>query len=94
MLFLIFAAKLIQYYNDNISDELKLKATESCSQFRLMISGSAALPTPLRNTWKEISGGQILLERYGMSEIGMGLSHEYDVEKRFEVNKIFCLLSL
>ncbi|PKK72570.1 acetyl-CoA synthetase-like protein [Rhizophagus irregularis] len=77
-------SKLIQYYNDNMSDELKPKATESCSQFRLMISGSAALPTPLRNTLKEISGGQILLERYGMSEVGMALSHEYDKERRFE----------
>jgi len=52
-----------------------------------MISGSAALPSPLRNTWKEISGGQLLLERYGMSEIGMALSHEYEEEKRFEVKK-------
>ncbi|CAG8826778.1 8272_t:CDS:2, partial [Racocetra persica] len=31
-----------------------------------------------------ISGGVTLLERYGMSEIGMGLSHEYEAEKRFE----------
>ncbi|CAG8621070.1 8102_t:CDS:2, partial [Racocetra fulgida] len=58
--------------------------TQSCSQFRLMISGSSALPIPIRNSWKEISGGVVLLERYGMSEIGMGLSHEYEVEKRFE----------
>ena len=85
--FFIFVAKLIQHYDNKIPDELKPKATESCSQFRLMISGSAALPTPLRNTWKEISGGQILLERYGMSEIGMALSHEYEEEKRFEVKK-------
>ena len=81
-------AKLIQYYEISIPDELKPKATKSCSQFRLMISGSAALPTSIKNTWKEISGGQILLERYGMSEIGMALSHEYDEEeKRFEVKK-------
>ncbi|CAG8603103.1 7035_t:CDS:10 [Acaulospora morrowiae] len=43
-----------------------------------------SLPVITRNEWKEISGGQILLERYGMSEIGMGLSHEYEVEKRYE----------
>ncbi|RIA98255.1 hypothetical protein C1645_870809 [Glomus cerebriforme] len=77
-------SRLIHYYYNHIPDESKPKATESCSQFRLMVSGSAALPTPIRNTWKEISGGQILLERYGMSEIGMALSHEYDEEKRFE----------
>ncbi|CAG8702742.1 7242_t:CDS:2, partial [Dentiscutata heterogama] len=39
--------------------------------FRLMVSGSSALPTPIRNSWKEISNGVVLLERYGMTEIGM-----------------------
>ena len=56
-----------------------------------MISGSAALPTPIKNIWKKISGGQILLERYGMSELGMALSHEYDEEKRFEVKRGFLI---
>ncbi|CAG8574982.1 2226_t:CDS:10, partial [Acaulospora colombiana] len=51
---------------------------------KLMVSGSSALPVTIRDEWKEISGGQVLLERYGMSEIGMGLSHEYEVEKRYE----------
>ncbi|CAJ0629207.1 13779_t:CDS:10 [Entrophospora sp. SA101] len=63
---------------------LQPEATKSCSQFRLMVSGSSSLPIPIRNRWKEISGGQILLERYGMSEIGMALSHEYDPNKRYK----------
>ncbi|CAG8591582.1 21323_t:CDS:10, partial [Cetraspora pellucida] len=66
-------SKLIQYYKDNIPKETQPLATQSCSQFRLMVSGSSALPIPIRNSWKEISGGVVLLERYGMSEIGMGL---------------------
>jgi len=41
---------------------------------RLMVSGSAALPVPTLERWKEISG-HVLLERYGMTEIGMGLSN-------------------
>ncbi len=41
---------------------------------RLMVSGSAALPVPILERWKEISG-HVLLERYGMTEIGMGLSN-------------------
>lgn len=45
-----------------------------------MVSGSAALPLSILNQWKEITG-QILLERYGMTEIGMGLSNPYR-EKR------------
>ena len=41
---------------------------------RLNISGSAALPTPTKTAWTELSGGNILLERYGMTEVGMALS--------------------
>ncbi|RHZ68371.1 hypothetical protein Glove_295g34 [Diversispora epigaea] len=76
-------SKLIQHYKNNILPEKQSLATESCSQFRLMVSGSAPLPNSIRNQWKEISG-QVLLERYGMTEIGMGLSHEYEIEKRYE----------
>lgn len=47
----------------------------SClSDFRLMVSGSAALPLPTLQRWEEISG-HTLLERYGMTEIGMALSN-------------------
>jgi len=41
---------------------------------RLMVSGSAALPVPTLERWEEITGHR-LLERYGMTEIGMGLSN-------------------
>ena len=41
---------------------------------RLMVSGSAALPLPVLERWKGITG-HTLLERYGMTEIGMALSN-------------------
>ena len=41
---------------------------------RLNISGSAALPVPIKSAWSEISSGNVLLERYGMTEAGMVLS--------------------
>jgi malonyl-CoA/methylmalonyl-CoA synthetase len=41
---------------------------------RLNISGSAALPTPTKQAWSELSNGNVLLERYGMTEVGMALS--------------------
>jgi len=41
---------------------------------RLMVSGSAALPVRVLERWREISG-HVLLERYGMTEIGMALSN-------------------
>lgn len=43
---------------------------------RLMVSGSAALPVTVLKKWQEISG-HVLLERYGMTEIGMALSNSY-----------------
>lgn len=44
------------------------------SSSRLMVSGSAALPLPTLQRWEEITG-HTLLERYGMTEIGMALSN-------------------
>ena len=44
-----------------------------CSRLRLMVSGSAALAVPVLERWREVTG-QVLLERYGMTEIGMALS--------------------
>lgn len=46
----------------------------SPEHMRVAISGSAALPTPVKRAWKEISRGNVLLERYGMTEVGMALS--------------------
>tara|TARA_R110002003_G_scaffold242_5_gene17265 strand:+ start:1771 stop:3579 length:1809 start_codon:yes stop_codon:yes gene_type:complete len=44
------------------------------SNMRLNISGSAALPTPVKSAWTDLSAGNVLLERYGMTEVGMALS--------------------
>jgi len=48
---------------------------------RLMISGSAALPASDHEHWTDLTG-QKLLERYGMTEIGMGISNPLDGERR------------
>ncbi|KAI8074850.1 hypothetical protein BC940DRAFT_230048 [Gongronella butleri] len=70
-------AKLIAAYKaaDNAT---KQQFSAACKQFRFMVSGSASLPTPLRDEWHRISG-HVLLERYGMTaELGMALSQTYD----------------
>jgi malonyl-CoA/methylmalonyl-CoA synthetase len=59
------------------------KAT-SPSVLRLNISGSAALPTPTKNAWTELTGGNVLLERYGMTEVGMALSCGLDFGDRVD----------
>ena len=48
---------------------------------RLMMSGSAALPVQTLERWREITG-HTLLERYGMTEIGMALSNPLTGERR------------
>jgi malonyl-CoA/methylmalonyl-CoA synthetase len=50
-------------------------------RLRLMMSGSAALPVHVLERWREISG-HTLLERYGMTEIGMALANPLDGERR------------
>ncbi|NQT55225.1 MAG: AMP-binding protein [Desulfobacteraceae bacterium] len=53
---------------------------EACRKFRLMVSGSAALPVAVLEKWREITGHTIL-ERYGMTEIGMALSNPVHGER-------------
>ncbi|KXZ45017.1 hypothetical protein GPECTOR_59g624 [Gonium pectorale] len=48
---------------------------------RLTVSGSSACPVPIMERWRELSG-KYLLERYGMTEIGMALSNPYQGERR------------
>lgn len=48
-----------------------------------MVSGSAALPTPVKSKFAAITG-QVLLERFGMTEIGMAISCGLETEKRVD----------
>ncbi len=65
--------KLIDAWQKSSPDDRK-KMFEGCSKMRVMISGSAALPVSTLEKWQEVSG-HVLLERFGMTEIGMGLSN-------------------
>lgn len=57
------------------------KWSQAARAMRLHVSGSAALPVPVLESWEKMTG-QRLLERYGMTEIGMGLSNPYSGERR------------
>jgi malonyl-CoA/methylmalonyl-CoA synthetase len=59
---------------DRASPERRADLSRACARLRLMVSGSAALPVSTLQRWQEISG-HTLLERYGMTEIGMALSN-------------------
>lgn len=61
---------------ETISEEKRTALRAAFRNMRLMVSGSAALPVTVLEKWEEISG-HVLLERYGMTEIGMTLSNSY-----------------
>jgi malonyl-CoA/methylmalonyl-CoA synthetase len=66
-------------------ERLEAAGRDACcrgfARMRLMVSGSAALPVSIHRRWQALTG-QVLLERYGMTEIGMALSNPLDGERR------------
>ena len=66
-------ARLVQAWNA-ATPERRQALTAACAGLRLLVSGSAALPVQTLEEWEAISG-HVLLERYGMTEIGMALSN-------------------
>ena len=72
--------KLIRAW-EQAPGETRKKWSAACRKMRLMISGSAALPVSVLEQWRAISG-HTLLERYGMTEIGMALSNPLHGERR------------
>lgn len=77
-------SRLVDYFDSHIrGTEHEDAARAGANALRLIVSGSAALPTPIKSKFAEITG-QTLLERYGMTEIGMGLSCGLEVEKRID----------
>ncbi len=72
--------KLITYWNDLPQAEQE-QITTHIKSFRLMVSGSAALPVSVLEQWRIISG-HTLLERYGMTEMGMAISNSYRGERK------------
>jgi malonyl-CoA/methylmalonyl-CoA synthetase len=59
---------------DAASDANRAKWTKNARGLRLATSGSAALPVTLAERWRELTG-LIPLERFGMTEIGVGITN-------------------
>lgn len=62
---------------DEADTATRRRWSDGARGLRLMVSGSAALPVDMLERWEAITG-QRLLERYGMSEVGMALSNTLD----------------
>jgi malonyl-CoA/methylmalonyl-CoA synthetase len=72
--------RLIQSW-DAATPPVRRQRSDGVRGLRLMMSGSAALPISTLERWREISG-HTLLERYGMTEIGMALANPLTGERR------------
>ena len=72
--------KLIAYIETLAMNEQN-SLRESMKKFRLMVCGSAALPVSVMDKWLQISGHK-LLERYGMTELGMAISNPYHGDRK------------
>jgi malonyl-CoA/methylmalonyl-CoA synthetase len=72
--------RLIQAWEAE-TPEVRRRWSQGSARLRLMVSGSAALPIQTLERWREITG-HVLLERYGMTEIGMALSNPLEGERR------------
>lgn len=81
--------KMIGYFNQNFRNQpVKAKrAKGSAAKLRLAISGSAALPAPIRDAWAEIANGYMLLERYGTTETNITHSQRLSANGRAQVRK-------
>jgi malonyl-CoA/methylmalonyl-CoA synthetase len=66
---------------DAASEAERARRGEACRALRLMVSGSAALPIRMLARWQALSG-HVLLERYGMTELGMALGNPLHGERR------------
>ncbi|EPS61207.1 hypothetical protein M569_13591 [Genlisea aurea] len=72
--------RLIQGY-DAMDSELQAVSSAAARKLRLMMCGSSALPLPIMERWKIITGHE-LLERYGMTEFVMAISNPLNGKRK------------
>lgn len=65
---------------DAADEETRARWTANAKQLRLATSGSSALPVTLAQRWCVLTG-TIPLERFGMTEIGVGITNRLEGER-------------
>ncbi|HEY8072477.1 MAG TPA: AMP-binding protein, partial [Labilithrix sp.] len=65
---------------DAATDDERARWSSHAKTLRLATSGSAALPVTLAERWRALTG-RIPLERFGMTEIGVGITNRLDGER-------------
>jgi malonyl-CoA/methylmalonyl-CoA synthetase len=66
---------------DEADAETRARWARGARSLRLATSGSAALPVTVGERWRELTG-RYPLERFGMTEIGVGLGNPLDGERK------------
>ncbi|MEB2312488.1 MAG: AMP-binding protein [Sorangiineae bacterium] len=66
---------------DAADDATRARWRSHAARLRLVTSGSAALPTTIGERWRALTGAYPL-ERFGMTEIGVGMSNPVAGERR------------
>jgi malonyl-CoA/methylmalonyl-CoA synthetase len=66
---------------DAADPETRARWKKHATGLRLVTSGSAALPATVGERWRALSG-HYPLERFGMTEIGVGMTNPIDGERR------------
>jgi acyl-CoA synthetase (AMP-forming)/AMP-acid ligase II len=76
-------SRLVQTFKSLDKEDQSIARTAAAvDNLRLAMSGSSALPESVAHGWSEVSSGNKLLERYGMTEVGMALSCGLDFSDR------------
>jgi malonyl-CoA/methylmalonyl-CoA synthetase len=65
---------------DATDEATRTRWSGNARALRLATSGSAALPVTIASRWREVTG-KIPLERFGMTEIGVGITNPLDGER-------------
>lgn len=80
--------KMISHFDNDFKDNSDLVniARAAAASLRLAISGSAALPVPIRQAWADIADGYLLLERYGTTEAGIIFTGQLSPNGRIQVS--------
>ncbi|KAL1410572.1 hypothetical protein Q8F55_004585 [Vanrija albida] len=76
--------KLIEAH-EKLEPAVQAAASSASATLRLQVSGSAPLPESVKAAWERpggVGGGQVLLERYGMTETGLIATTGWEDEKR------------
>ncbi|KAI6781462.1 uncharacterized protein J7T54_001424 [Emericellopsis cladophorae] len=66
--------RLMRHYEDHLLEQTDCdQYVHGLRQLRILMSGTSALPSPLREKWTRLTDGKRILERYGASKFSTAI---------------------